>query len=98
MWILSFCKYKQIEAFPEPVRYWEKVPDKVIIEANEQDKKYTIESTSSDTYKFTMRLNITNLQMQDYGEYNCIAKNEMGIAKGVFYLQSMFQFENTFIF
>ena len=45
-----------------------------------------------------MRLNITNLQMQDYGEYNCIAKNEMGIAKGVFYLQSMFQFENTFIF
>lgn len=37
-----------------------------------------------------MRLNVTDLKMQDYGEYNCIAKNEMGIAKGVFNLQSMF--------
>ena len=44
-----------------------------------------------------MRLNITNLKSKDYGEYNCIAKNEIGIAKGVFYLQSMFRLERHFV-
>lgn len=38
-------------------------------------------------YKSTMRLNITRMRPQDYGEYHCVSKNEMGIARAVFHLQ-----------
>jgi hypothetical protein len=38
-------------------------------------------------YKSTMRLNITKIRPQDYGEYHCVSKNEMGIARAVFHLQ-----------
>lgn len=38
-------------------------------------------------YKSTMRLNITRIRPQDYGEYHCISKNEMGFARAVFHLQ-----------
>lgn len=38
-------------------------------------------------YKSTMRLNITKIRSQDYGEYHCVSKNEMGIARAVFHLQ-----------
>lgn len=34
-----------------------------------------------------MRLNITNIRIHDYGEYHCITKNEMGIARAVFHVQ-----------
>lgn len=34
-----------------------------------------------------MRLNITRIRPQDYGEYHCVSKNEMGIARAVFHLQ-----------
>lgn len=34
-----------------------------------------------------MRLNITNIRVHDYGEYHCITKNEMGIARAVFHVQ-----------
>lgn len=34
-----------------------------------------------------MRLNITNIRVHDYGEYHCISKNEMGIARAVFHVQ-----------
>lgn len=34
-----------------------------------------------------MRLNITKIRPQDYGEYHCVSKNEMGIARAVFHLQ-----------
>lgn len=39
------------------------------------------------SYKSTMRLNITKIRPQDYGEYHCVSKNEMGIARAVFHLQ-----------
>lgn len=38
-------------------------------------------------YKSSMRLNITKIRPQDYGEYHCVSKNEMGIARAVFHLQ-----------
>jgi hypothetical protein len=31
-----------------------------------------------------MQLNITNAGPSDFGAYHCIAKNEMGITKGIF--------------
>lgn len=36
-----------------------------------------------------MRLNISKIRSQDYGEYSCICKNELGIARAVFHLQGM---------
>jgi hypothetical protein len=31
-----------------------------------------------------MQLTITNVGSADFGPYHCIAKNEMGITKGIF--------------
>lgn len=38
-----------------------------------------------------MRLNITKIRPQDYGEYHCISKNEMGITRAVFHVQGNFE-------
>lgn len=38
----------QVEAFPEPIRYWEKIPDNRLIEQSEFDAKYIIETVHSD--------------------------------------------------
>lgn len=38
----------QVEAFPEPIRYWEKIPDNRLIEQSELDTKYNIETFHSD--------------------------------------------------
>lgn len=34
-----------------------------------------------------MRLNITITSKRDYGEYHCVSKNEMSLARGVFHVQ-----------
>ena len=34
-----------------------------------------------------MLLNITNVRSHDYGEYHCISKNEMGVARAIFHVQ-----------
>ncbi|CAO1433024.1 unnamed protein product [Diamesa serratosioi] len=77
----------EVEAYPEAIRYWEKIPDSRLIEQSEYDSKYVIETVHSEIYKSTMRLNITRIRPQDYGEYHCVSKNEMGIARAVFHLQ-----------
>ncbi|CAO1428660.1 unnamed protein product [Diamesa hyperborea] len=77
----------EVEAYPEAIRYWEKIPDSRLIEQSEYDSKYIIETVHSEIYKSTMRLNITKIRPQDYGEYHCVSKNEMGIARAVFHLQ-----------
>lgn len=50
-------------------------------------KHLTAVGLSIFSYKSTMRLNITKIRPQDYGEYHCVSKNEMGIARAVFHLQ-----------
>lgn len=40
----------QVEAFPEPIRYWEKIPDNRLIEQSEYDSKYNIETVHSDMW------------------------------------------------
>jgi len=37
-----------------------------------------------------MQLNITNVGSSDFGAYHCIAKNEMGITKGIFHMFGKF--------
>lgn len=39
-----------------------------------------------NSYKSIMRLNITNIRYADFGEYHCIAKNELGITQAEFHL------------
>lgn len=40
----------QVEAFPEPIRYWEKIPDNRLIEQSEFDSKYNVETVHSDMW------------------------------------------------
>lgn len=43
-----FARIPQVEAFPEPIRYWEKIPENRLIEQSEYDSKYSIETVHSD--------------------------------------------------
>lgn len=45
----------QVEAFPEPIRYWEKIPDNRLIEQSEFDAKYNIETVHSDMWVETLK-------------------------------------------
>lgn len=38
------------------------------------------------SYKSTMRLNMTIMSSKDYGEYNCVSKNELGMTRGQFHV------------
>jgi hypothetical protein len=40
-------------------------------------------------YKSSMRLNISKIRTQDFGEYHCVSKNEMGTARAVFHLEGL---------
>ncbi|GLH12823.1 Lachesin [Gryllus bimaculatus] len=71
-----------IEAWPEPVRYWERADGRFI----EPSDKYHMEFIESKykPYKTRMVLNITRVGPLDYGYYHCISKNEIGMTKGNF--------------
>jgi hypothetical protein len=43
-----------------------------------------------------MQLNITNVGPSDFGAYHCIAKNEMGITKGIFTMFGKSFFDSIF--
>lgn len=48
-WLFFSCwNSQQVEAYPEPIRYWEKVPENRLIEQSEYDDKYVIETVHSD--------------------------------------------------
>ncbi|XP_055839333.1 uncharacterized protein LOC129907245 [Episyrphus balteatus] len=70
----------QVEAFPEAIRYWERVSDGKLLDPGE---KYRIE-TYPDGYKTTMRLTINNLNFMDFGQYFCVAKNELNTTMASF--------------
>ncbi|XP_058836869.1 uncharacterized protein LOC131693231 [Topomyia yanbarensis] len=72
----------EVEAFPEALKYWERVPGGRLLEPGD---KYQME-THNDGYKSIMRLNITSIRLVDFGEYHCIAKNELGIIQAEFHL------------
>ncbi|XP_049816320.1 uncharacterized protein LOC126263277 [Schistocerca nitens] len=69
-----------VEAFPEPVCYWEREDGRLI----EPGHKFVTSLSDRDRYKMRMQLNITRVYPPDHGKYHCVAKNEMGITRGVF--------------
>nr|XP_040223621.2 uncharacterized protein LOC120949998 isoform X1 [Anopheles coluzzii]XP_040223622.2 uncharacterized protein LOC120949998 isoform X1 [Anopheles coluzzii] len=72
----------EIEAFPEALKYWERFPGGRLLEPGD---KFQME-THYDGYKSVMRLNITNIRPSDFGEYHCVAKNELGMTEAEFHL------------
>ncbi|KAG8229193.1 hypothetical protein J437_LFUL001065 [Ladona fulva] len=72
----------EVEAFPEAVKYWERADGRIV----DAGGRYWIRNEEYDTYKIKMQLNITKVGPKDYGRYHCIAKNELGLTKGVFTL------------
>ncbi|KAJ8924524.1 hypothetical protein NQ315_007322 [Exocentrus adspersus] len=75
------------EAFPEPVRYWERSDGRLL----ENGDKYRIDnSLEKDGYKARMQLNITRVNVMDLRYlYFCIAKNELQKTKGEFTIFEM---------
>ncbi|XP_054278871.1 uncharacterized protein LOC128997276 [Macrosteles quadrilineatus] len=76
----------EIEAFPEALRYWKKDNVQLL----ETDTKYTMTiMESSIRYKSKMELLINNVELSDFGQYQCVAKNEIGKTAGKFQLEEM---------
>ncbi|XP_063220620.1 uncharacterized protein LOC134530022 [Bacillus rossius redtenbacheri] len=72
----------EVEAFPEAVRYWERADGRLL----EPGDKYSTRDRDDGQYKAYMQLNVSRVEAADLGLYHCIAKNAMGITKGVFTL------------
>ncbi|XP_068082075.1 uncharacterized protein [Anabrus simplex] len=71
-----------IEAYPDPLRYWERGDGRLIEPSNKHQMEY--EERNRYVYKSRMQLNISRVGPADYGLYHCIAKNEVGMTKGIF--------------
>ncbi|XP_046627663.1 uncharacterized protein LOC124308727 [Neodiprion virginianus] len=70
----------EIEAFPEPVTYWERGDGQLL----ENSDKYRIDMVDKKAgYMARMRLNITRISSSDHSLYHCIVKNEVGITRGL---------------
>ncbi|CAG0890876.1 unnamed protein product [Cyprideis torosa] len=71
-----------VQAFPEPVTYWERASDGKLID---KSPKYTMyfQKRSGSPFDWDMMLNITYMTSRDFGQYRCVAKNEEGSAKGI---------------
>lgn len=72
----------ELEAFPEPVKFWKRRLDNRILEPSD---KFRMETTL-DGYKSKMQLNITRIRGDDYGEYHCVSKNEVNTTTGILYV------------
>lgn len=44
-----------------------------------------------------MQLNITRIRPDDYGEYHCVAKNEVNTTTAVFYVNGKHKYYNIFV-
>nr|CAD7260663.1 unnamed protein product [Timema shepardi] len=72
----------EVEAYPESVCYWERSDGQLL----ERGNKYSMRDEDKSKYKVHIQLNISNFENADIGQYHCIAKNDMGITKGIFTL------------
>ncbi|KOX68789.1 Lachesin [Melipona quadrifasciata] len=70
----------EVEAFPEPIVYWEREDRRLKI-----SDKYRFEVYDKrDAYKLKMRLKIMKVTSVDHGTYHCVVKNDIDIIKGSF--------------
>lgn len=60
-------------------RYWERGDGRLL---EHSDKYRTDNMIEKDMYKAIMQLNITRINMHDFTSYHCVAKNDIGQAKG----------------
>ncbi|CAH1108649.1 unnamed protein product [Psylliodes chrysocephalus] len=74
----------ETEAFPEPLRYWERSDGRLL----ENSDKYRIDnSLERNGYRSRMQLNITRVNSHDFNyKYYCISKNELQTTRGEFQL------------
>ncbi|CAG9858094.1 unnamed protein product [Phyllotreta striolata] len=70
----------ETEAFPEPLRYWERSDGRLL----EHSDKYRIDgSAERNGYRYRMQLNITRITGLDFQyKYYCISKNELQTTRG----------------
>lgn len=76
----------EVEAFPEAVRYWERMDNRVI----ENGTKFVLTEKEHGGYKLTMKLIVLYMTSSDFGEYYCVAKNEHGMTRGRFRVYGKF--------
>ncbi|XP_058799431.1 lachesin-like [Phymastichus coffea] len=67
-----------VEAHPNPVNYWLKNPDEMLLEG----PKYLIQEKRTG-YRVAMHLTIQNFDENDVGSYSCISSNSLGKVEGV---------------
>ncbi|KAJ6637052.1 Olfactomedin-like protein 2B [Pseudolycoriella hygida] len=68
----------ETEAFPEPVQYWKRKSENIVLD---NGNKYKM-----GTYNNGMQLNITKVQKDDYGEYLCVSVNSVNTTAAVIYV------------
>ncbi|XP_020706786.1 lachesin-like [Athalia rosae] len=65
------------EAFPRPIAYWTRPTNQIIV----NDDNFKLVSSYSG-YESTMQLTIRSIQPQDFGAFQCVAKNAIGETDG----------------
>ncbi|XP_023337946.1 uncharacterized protein LOC111708717 isoform X2 [Eurytemora carolleeae] len=67
-----------VEAWPEPVNYWEKDGKLIQVDENHEIKQ----SKGRLQYKYISTLVLTLRERKDEGTYYCVSKNEIGVTRG----------------
>ncbi|XP_047741615.1 uncharacterized protein LOC108681963 [Hyalella azteca] len=70
----------RVESFPAALTYWENKHGQLL----ENSDKYRIYNVPHTTYVWmrTLVLLLTNISSSDYGNFYCIAKNELAVTRG----------------
>nr|XP_053655844.1 uncharacterized protein LOC128704735 [Cherax quadricarinatus] len=70
-----------VEAFPVAVTYWEDQHGRIL----DNSTKYAITYHHDPNFiwKSVMLLNISDIDGTDFGDYHCVAKNELSITRGL---------------
>jgi len=70
-----------ITAYPQAVNYWEKDGRRVT-----SSSKYRVDAYDEEDNKVVLSLRIYDIDQADYGEYTCVAANELGRDQETMYL------------
>ncbi len=62
-----------ITAFPQVVTYWQMEGTRIT-----GSTKYRIEAYDEEEHTITLSMRIYDIQPEDYGEYSCVAENQLG--------------------